>query len=235
MDEQQVAAYLHMDARDVIKMASRGQIPCRKVGGRFVFNKGPLEHWIEQGMHQMDGDRLAGIEKGVRSHHGMTHGELEVIPLIPPEGFVVPLTARSRDSVIRNLVGTADKCGLVFDPDDLIANVRQREELCSTALAPNVALPHPHTPLPNDIDRSFIVVGLTPSGIPYGAEDGGLTRLFFLICCKDERTHLHVLARLARMLCDKQAVASMIECGDAKELSAALLNREKQVIGEPEA
>ena len=40
--------------------------------------------------------------------------------------------------------------------------------------------------------------------------DGSLTRLFFLICCKDESTHLHVLARLATMLHDQADVEDLI-------------------------
>ena len=32
MNSRQVADYLHMDLREVTKLASRGQIPCRKVG-----------------------------------------------------------------------------------------------------------------------------------------------------------------------------------------------------------
>jgi len=41
-------------------------------------------------------------------------------------------------------------------------------------LIPGVALPHPRHPLPYDIAASFVVVGLTGAGIPFGAEDGSL-------------------------------------------------------------
>jgi PTS system nitrogen regulatory IIA component len=39
----------------------------------------------------------------------------------------------------------------------------------------------------------------TASGIPFGAPHGVLTDLFFLVCCRDDRTHLRVLARLTRL------------------------------------
>ena len=42
--------------------------------------------------------------------------------------------------------------------------------------------------------------GRTASGIPFGASHGNLTDIFFLVCCRDERTHLHILARLSRMM-----------------------------------
>lgn len=232
MSEQQVAAYLHVDLREVVKLASRGKIPCRKAGGRFHFRKGEVDHWVESRMHEMGKERLAGIERGVSAHHGFDDSIAVIAPLIPPEGLAVPLTARSRDAVIRDLVALADRAGLVYAKDDLVRNVLAREELCSTALAPGVALPHPRHPLPADIAASFVVVGLTPSGIPYGAHDGSLTRLFFLLCCKDDRTHLHVLARIGLMLEDRRNIDRLLEAASPDELRGTLRELEQNVIGE---
>lgn len=230
MNIRQVAAYLHMDSREVVKLASRGQIPCRRVSGNFCFRKEQVDHWVETQMHEMPKHRLAGIEKGVSAHHGFDDKALLVGPLIPELGVAVPLGARTRDAAIRALVDLADRAGLVFVKSDLIAEVRAREELCSTALAPSVAIPHPRRPLPYDIAAGFVVAGLTSSGIPFGAEDGSLTRLFFLICCKDERTHLHVLARLAQMLHDDRTVAGLLTAETPDELRGLLLEAERAAI-----
>ena len=127
----------------------------------------------------------------------------------------------------------AGAAGLVYAKDELIAEVRQREELCSTALMPGLALPHPRHPLPYGIAASFVVVGLTSTGVPYGAVDGSLTRLFFLICSKDDRTHLHVLARIGRMLHDQGQIDGLLAAGSAEELGQVLLAKEQGVEGEP--
>ena len=232
MDIQQVARYLHMDQRDVTKLASRGQIPCRKTRGQFIFRRGDVEHWIEQRMGGLGGDRLAGIERGVSAHHGFEAGQLLICPLIPPGGIAVPLPARTRDSVIRRLVALADDARLVFDRDELIAEIRKREELCSTSLLPGVAIPHPRHPLPYDIAGSFLVAAVTTSGIPYGADDGSLTRLFFLVCCKDERTHFHVLARLAQMLYRPGAMEQLLACENTEDMHKILLQLENAVLSE---
>jgi len=230
MNERQAAAYLNISAPELAKLASRGQIPCRRVTGKFVFSKADLDHWVESRMSGLNGRRLAEIEEGVRAHHGMPHRQLEVWPLIPRRGLAVPLKAKTRDGVIRDLVDLAAGGDLVLVRDKLIEEIRQREDLCSTAIAPGVALPHPRRPLPYDITQSFLVVGLAPSGIPFGADDGSLTRLFFLICCKDERTHLHVLARLARMLDDRRTVEKLIASQSAEKLGELLLASEKAAI-----
>jgi PTS system nitrogen regulatory IIA component len=232
MNEQQVASYLHMDIRDVIKLASRGRIPCRKVGQGYVFRKGQVDQWIEGRLHTLDTTRLEGIERGVSAHHGVDHALLEVCPLIPPGGLAVPLASRTREGVLRDLVALAQKANLVYNRDEFLDEIRQREELCSTALAGEVALPHPRHPLPYGIAESFIIVGSTECGIPFGAEDGSLTRLFFLICCKDDRTHLHVLARLSRMLHARQNVSLLIEARSPEEMRQKLIELEEAAVGE---
>jgi len=230
MNEQQVAAYLHMDLREVVKLASRGQIPCRKVAGRFRFRPGQIEQWVASHLGRLDKARLAGIEKGVSRHYGIDHEDLLVWPLIPEGGLAVPLPAKTRDSAIRELVNLAGAAELVYVPDELLAEIRKREQLCSTALIPHVALPHPRRPLPYDIAASFVVVGLTGAGVPYGAPDGSLTRLFFLICCKNERTHLHVLARICRILQAGPTVERILAADNAEHLADILLKAEQAIV-----
>ena len=51
MNERQVGDYLHMDLRELNKLASRGAIPCRKTAKGFVFRKRDVEQWVEAQMH----------------------------------------------------------------------------------------------------------------------------------------------------------------------------------------
>ena len=231
MDEQQVAAYLSMDVREIVKRASRGQMPCRNVGGqKFRFRRGELDHWVWEQMHNFDRDELAGIERGVSEHHGINAENPIVCPLIPEAGLAVPLPGKTRAAALRSLVDQADAAELVYNRDDLLRELQGREQLCSTGLLPGVAFPHPRHPLPYDIAASFIIVGLTTTGVPFGAEDGSLTRLFFLVCGKDDRTHLHVLARLVRMLDNRGVVETLLECETPEQLAETLAHREMEVL-----
>ena len=51
----------------------------------------------------------------------------------------------------------------------------------------------------NTLGESVVALGIVPNGIPFGAPDGKLTSVFFLVCCVDDKTHLQVLARLTRL------------------------------------
>jgi nitrogen PTS system EIIA component len=97
-------------------------------------------------------------------------------------------------------VRLAEQSWQVYDPEAILDAIRQREGMGSTALENGVALPHPRRPLPAALGESVLAYGRTPSGIPFGAPHGIPTDIFFLVCCRDERTHLRVLARLSRLL-----------------------------------
>jgi len=236
MNASQVATYLAMDMREVIKLASRGQIPCLKLGGdkaprdRFRFVKSDIDHWIENQMHTLNRQRLASIAKSVSDHHGLDSDGMILCSSIPEGGLDVPMHARTREATIRELVDVADRAGMVYLRNELIDEIREREDVCSTALIPGVALPHPRHPVEYDIVDSFVVVGLTHSGIPFGAPDGSLTRLFFLVCCKDERTHLHLLARLAQMLHTPGVMDDLMHADGPDDLMKTLRDCEEKIV-----
>jgi nitrogen PTS system EIIA component len=229
MDIQQVARYLHVTVPEVQKFVAKSDLPAHKAGGQLQFRKGDVDHWVERRMHDLPSHRLAQIEKGVSLHHGLDERAPLLGPLIPPGGIAVPLHAKTRDAAIRALVQAAEAAGLVYDKNDLTEKIRQREELYPTTVAPGVAMPHPRHPLPYDIAASFVIVGRTPGGIPFGATDGTLTSLFFLICCKDDRTHLHVLARISRIL-DEETIQELVDAADAKSVEQILSRREAVVV-----
>ena len=120
--------------------------------------------------------------------------------LLSEATIAVPLPASTRSSVLKELVNQAENTWQVYDPEAILEAIRQREEMGSTALDSGVAIPHPRRPLPGALGESVMAYGKTASGIPFGAPGGGLTDIFFLVCCRDDRTHLKVLARLSRLL-----------------------------------
>ncbi len=123
-----------------------------------------------------------------------------VSALLSEATMAVPLPAATRASVLKELVKLAEQTWQVYDPEAVLSAIKQREDMGSTALASGVAIPHPRRPLPQALVESVMAFGRTASGIPFGSSHGSLTDIFFLVCCREQRTHLHVLARLSRML-----------------------------------
>jgi PTS system nitrogen regulatory IIA component len=194
MDLEQLARYLSRDAREVSKLASRGHLPGQKVGGQWRFAKAEINHWIETQLHEYDEQQLTALEE---AHEAPD--EPLISALLPEASIAVPLPATTRTSVLKELVKLAEQSWHVYDPEAILDAIKQREELGSTALPTGVAIPHPRRPIPGSLGDSVMAFGRTASGIPFGAPNGNLTDLYFLVCCMDDRTHLRVLARLSRL------------------------------------
>lgn len=195
MDLEQLASYLRRDVREVSKLASRGHLPGRKVGGEWRFTPAEINYWIENQLHGYTDQQLTALESEPQSDSVPL-----VAPLISEATIVVPLPASTRSSVLKELVVAAEQSWSIYDPEAILNAIRQREEMASTALSSGVAIPHPHRPIPSALGDSVIAYGRTVAGIPFGAPHGNLTDVFFLVCCQNQSSHLRVLARLARML-----------------------------------
>jgi PTS system nitrogen regulatory IIA component len=193
MDVEQLAVYLQRDVREVGKLANRGHLPGHKVGGVWRFARAEINQWIESQMPHYTTQQLTALEQRGES------GSL-LATYLSASSIAVPLAATSRASVLKQLVKLAEESFQVYDPEALFEAIKAREELASTAIPNGVALPHPRRPLPNALGEAVLAFGRTTTGIPFGGERGLLTDLFFLIACRDDRTHLAVLARLTRLL-----------------------------------
>ena len=230
MTTKDLARMLGADARRLERMAERGEIPCQKVGGQWRFNRAEVTEWLQQNMGGMHRDHLDEVDAGMTAHRQVREDEPIVTPLLRIEAVSPQLGSRTKSSTLRELVSLAAGTGLVYDDKALLEAVQDREELCSTALEGGIAIPHPRRPLPYDIADSILVVARTSRGTVFGALDGKLTDLFFLIAAQDDHHHLHILARLCRMLHDENWVEQLRHAETADEMMELIKQREKQLL-----
>jgi PTS system nitrogen regulatory IIA component len=202
-DVASLATYLHLTAQQVSRLADRGRLPGRKIAGQWRFSQADIHHWLEDKIGASDEDELLEVEgvlqrggTAVRSKH------VSISELLPLDAIGIPLLARTRGSVIQEMVELASRTGLLWDKPKMIEAVRAREELHPTALDNGVALLHPRRPLASILSQPLLSLGRTTQGIPFGGRNVAPTDLFFLICSTEDRVHLRVLARLSRLIAD---------------------------------
>lgn len=231
MNLLELSKFLNLDQRRVERMAKNGEIPCQKVGGQLRFNRAEVTEWLQQHMPALnDRDKLASMEAGISAHRDINQDELIISNLIRPEAVVSDLAARTKNSVLKELVALAQETGLLWDAELLLEALMKREELCSTAMEKGVAIPHPRRPLPYATAEPILVVARTISGIGFGAPDGRLTSLFFMTCSEDDRHHLHIIARLCRILHDDNIILALHDAETAEEMMELIRKREIDVI-----
>jgi PTS system nitrogen regulatory IIA component len=228
---EEVSVYLHMSKADLEALVRRREIPHERQGNRLVFRKKQIEAWASQRLLGLSQSDLSDFHKraSVKAHDlSDTHA---LIPeLMKPEGIEPRLTARTKSSVVRQMVKLAERTGLLIYPDDLLKELEEREKMCSTALAGGIALLHPRHHEPYMFEDSFVVLGRVTSPVFFGAPDGSTTDLFFLVCSQEERIHLHVLARLCMICYHTQAVMALREAADAAEMHRRLVEAEREII-----
>jgi PTS system nitrogen regulatory IIA component len=204
-DVESLAAYLHLSPAQIARLAERDKLPARRVQGQWRFSPAEIHHWLEERIGISDEQELSDMEGFLRPP--AAHEPPSIAELLPVEAIALPLLARTRGSVIKEMVAAAARTGLIWDPERLADAVQTREELHTTALENGVALLHPRRPMPSILGGPALAFGRTDRGIPFGGSM--LTDLFFLICSIEDRGHLQVLARLSRLLASAEFVASL--------------------------
>ena len=228
-----VAEYLHLTPADVEQRVKSKEIPFEKRGHRIVFPKDEIDLWASQYLLRMPGPRLTEY------HQKSTRGTRQILPnqtLLPEmiqPGFIAPaLTAKTKSSVLHGLVKLAETTGRLINPRDLLASLEAREALCSTGMPGGFALLHPRVPDPYLFESSFIVLGRTLQEIHFGAPDGRPTTLFFLVCCQDDRLHLHTLARICLLAKKTDVLDQLRQAPDAPSMHTALLAAEELALAD---
>jgi PTS system nitrogen regulatory IIA component len=231
MTLEEFAHHVGLDAREVKKLAERDKLPAQRIAGKWRFNRAEVTEWLQQEMLtlNLDEHRLKAIEKAMSEAGVRDVDDHLVTAMISLKGIDLSLPARTKSSVLLELAQLADKTGLLWDAPGLLLALQQREGLCSTGLPNGIAIPHPRQPMPYVSSEPFICFARLGRGIGFGSPYGGLTDMFFLICCHDDRHHLHVLARLMRML-DDNLVQGLRNVETPEAALAMLIEREEAVV-----
>jgi PTS system nitrogen regulatory IIA component len=223
LNTDEVADYLHLPAWYVEKMVRAKEIPHQMRGGRAAFLRGEIDAWASQRIIELPKQNLTKYHERSTQGTRMLLEQEALIPLLMRPGFIEPaLLSKTRRSVIDGMVSLAINTGRVNDPVELRESVAAREDLCPTAIEGGMALLHCRHHDPYRFEESFVLLGRTVQEIPFGAPDGRSTRFFFLLCCQEERLHLHALARFCLMAQKTDLLQRLYAATEAETLYAAL-------------
>jgi PTS system nitrogen regulatory IIA component len=119
-DIDRLAAYLHMMPAAVVKLAERGRLPGRRVGGEWRFSAPEIHHWLEDRIGLSDDDQLVQMEGALDSASGPAAvEEISIANLVRPEAVANPLDARTRGSVIVKMTELAARTHLLWDAEKM--------------------------------------------------------------------------------------------------------------------
>src|SRR5712691_10439120 len=110
MTIKQLAEYLSVNDRTVLKLVSDGALPGVKVGNQWRFRKAMIDTWLDDQMlgvmpRYLDAPKLNGSPRQM----------LELSSCFQPEHIIPELTAKTKNTVVEELATLAHKLGLVRD------------------------------------------------------------------------------------------------------------------------
>ncbi len=198
---QQAAQHIRIPERELFHLVQRDEIPFLRRGDDVVFEHRQLDDWAQRRILGLPAKKLTSRHQQDISERTSRATEDALVPLLfRPEWINPALTSRTKPGVIRDMVALAVETGLLYDDAALQREIEERESVASTAIGDGVALLHARYHDPYYAAESFVVLGKSVQHIFFGAQDGGETNIFFLICCTDDTLHLHTLTRLCMLI-----------------------------------
>ena len=140
--------------------------------------------------------------------------------LVAPNAVIPALKVNSKKQAIQELAAKAAK---LTDQNErtIFETLLQREKLGSTGIGNGIAIPHGKLP---KLDKLFGLFARLDRPIDFDALDGQPVDLVFLLLAPEGAgaDHLKALARVARVLRDREIALKLRESRDAEALYAVL-------------
>lgn len=147
-----------------------------------------------------------------------------ITQLINEKLIRLDLQATSKDEVFSELIDVLAEQGRINDKEQFLADIYAREELGNTGFEDGVALPHAKS---TAVIEPAVVIGVSKTGIEYGAEDGLPSKLFFMIASPDggSNHHIEVLAELSSKLIEDGFIEQFLSATTEQEALTLLLTK----------
>ncbi|EOB4969781.1 PTS fructose transporter subunit IIABC [Vibrio fluvialis] len=149
-----------------------------------------------------------------------------ITKLINEDLIKLDLQATSKEAVFKELVSILYTQGRISDQTQFLADIKERETLGNTGFEDGVAIPHAKS---TAVLAPAVVIGVSQSGIDYGAEDGLPSKLFFMIASPDggDNHHIEVLAELSSKLIEDGFIDAFLSATTSEQALALLLAKQE--------
>jgi len=184
-----------------------------RVGGRWHFRTSDVERWLLK-QRSADEPEIEPVRE-LGSH-------VRLFPAMEEANVFLDVADSDASTLIRNAIRRA-RLDLT-DGSEMAAKERiyesimEREALCSTALHPDVAFPHPRDPEKCPFGRDQIVVVRAKQPVEFREINGYRPRIVFLLFARTVSLQLLWEARLSHLLHGRAFVQAVLSAGSPRAL-----------------
>ena len=224
MTLSEVALYLQLAEKTILRMAQRGEIPAAKIASQWRFMRPVIRDWLAGQMHTLGSSELESL----------VSKEQRILPLhevLRPELMVFEIKPGPKESILKQLVMPLRKTGFGRNTSILLESLIERERMMTTAVGHGIAMPHPRKPIAGMFKEPAIVLGVCPKGTNFEAVDDQLAHLFFLICATREEIHLQLMAKVSWLSRHEKIMSELCGSSSGGEVISIITNATKDLDG----
>ena len=210
---REAAGLLKVTERQIYRWVDEEEIPFRRVRDQVRFNRTDLLEWATSRRLPIS---LEAFDDGLDADEPAP----SLARALRVGGVPRDVPASDRDSALRAVVERTPMPETV-DREWLIEILVARENTLSTAIGDGIAIPHVRQPVVAPGVPAAVSVSYLRTPIAFGAPDAKPVKTIFLIVSPTVRTHLQMLAHLARALLDPAFRGAVDRQAPAEDLAAA--------------
>ena len=225
MTVRQVAGYLKLNERTVLKLVSEEALPGVKIGNQWRFRRAMLDTWLD--------DQMLGVvprQVEVALNAGAPRRMLALESCFQPAHIIEELEATTKIGVVEELAALANRLGLIRDKNWFVGALIERENIMPSAVGNGVAFLHTLYRHPEQVVRPFMVLGRTRQGVDFDALDGKPTFLFFALGLKFQELELPWLAKLAQVFGRTETVEELLAAPSREAIFDSLRRAERTLF-----
>lgn len=159
---------------------------------------------------------------------------MKILDLLKDVSIDVNATCSNKDEAIDTLVSLMAKQGNLNNQDVYKQGIYAREELSTTGIGEEIAIPHAQSEAVNAPGLAAMVV---KDGVDYQSLDNQPAKLFFMIAVPKTggNEHLQIIAMLSQMLMDTDFKDSLINAQSVEEFMDLINQKEAAQKAKEEA
>lgn len=219
---RQLAEYLMVSEKTVYRMLDRNRLPAARVGSQWRFRRHDIDAWLSEEMRRVEHEGKREVLETLQS------SELAIQPLLLPENIWLSVAAQSRDELLSFLAHEAAIDGHV-DRDLLFRSIRDREQICSTAIVPHAAFPHPLDPVPFRFSSKRVLLAVLRDPIDFHDPHGHRPRVVVAILARSVQGHLLALSRAIKLFGDEALIDSLGSARTADDAIRLIRDAESRI------
>ena len=190
----EVVQLLHVPEATIYRWIRQGDIPCVVRRGKYYFKQSTLFSWAES-KHIHIHEHLLDRQKNKKE---VKPSKFQLIEALKTGNVFHDVASASIEILFQEVSSRMDLPQPV--KVSLTEQLLQREKISSTGIGNGFAIPHPKTPLGQQINQSIVGTFFLQSPLDFKAPYGLPVTAVFVLLSTDSFHHLQLLSQLVQLL-----------------------------------